>query len=188
MEAGDPTDSPKDTHLEYQRVLGVPTALINLYPEVCQHLQTPMRPVAIEEVIQRQDVGSNPEMEPLPFGILSNANPAVKVGAIILMDGVTIDTAEPTFGIRQPLEPRVLRPELCISAVTWHKVPVHSLCSLTPTCDSRRIGGEVQMGGGNCQCSSKVEPKMIFMGHEISSFHAPVVSSFFVLFKNLVSS
>ncbi len=36
--------------------------------------------------------------------------------------------------------------------------------------------------------SSEVEPKTIFMGHEISSFHAPVVSSFIVLFKNLVSS
>ncbi len=35
---------------------------------------------------------------------------------------------------------------------------------------------------------SEVEPKTIFMGHEISSFHAPVVSSFIVLFKNLVSS
>ena len=36
--------------------------------------------------------------------------------------------------------------------------------------------------------TSEVEPKTTFMGHEISSFHAPVVSSFFVLFKNLVSS
>ncbi len=36
--------------------------------------------------------------------------------------------------------------------------------------------------------SSEVEPKTKFMGHEISSFHAPVVSSFIVLFKNLVSS
>ena len=41
---------------------------------------------------------------------------------------------------------------------------------------------------GDLYCSihltSEVEPKTIFMGHEISSFHAPVVSSFIVLFKN----
>ena len=36
--------------------------------------------------------------------------------------------------------------------------------------------------------TSEVEPKMIFMGHEISSFHAPVVSSLFILFKTSVSS
>ena len=35
---------------------------------------------------------------------------------------------------------------------------------------------------------SEVEPKTIFMGHEILSCHAPVVSSFFILFKTLVSS
>ena len=34
----------------------------------------------------------------------------------------------------------------------------------------------------------EVQPKTKFMGHEILSFHAPVVSSFFVLFKTLVSS
>jgi hypothetical protein len=50
-------------------------------------------------------------VEPLPFGILSNANPAIKVGAIILMDGVAIDAAEPTVGVSQPLQLRVLRPE-----------------------------------------------------------------------------
>ncbi len=32
--------------------------------------------------------------------------------------------------------------------------------------------------------TSEVEPKTIFMGHEILSFHALVVSSFIVLFKN----
>ena len=36
--------------------------------------------------------------------------------------------------------------------------------------------------------SSEVEPKMIFMRHEISSCHAPVVSSFFIMFKTLVTS
>jgi hypothetical protein len=36
--------------------------------------------------------------------------------------------------------------------------------------------------------TSEVEPKLIFMGHEISSCHAPVVSSFFILFETLVSS
>ena len=36
--------------------------------------------------------------------------------------------------------------------------------------------------------TSEVEPKTLFMGHEISSFHVPVVSSFIVLFKTWVSS
>ena len=35
--------------------------------------------------------------------------------------------------------------------------------------------------------SSEVEPKMIFMGHPISSCHVPVVRSFFILFETLVS-
>ena len=35
--------------------------------------------------------------------------------------------------------------------------------------------------------SSEVEPKLIFMGHEIWSCHAPVVISFFILFETLVS-
>jgi hypothetical protein len=42
--------------------------------------------------------------------------------------------------------------------------------------------------GRHSQLSSEVDPKMIFMGHEISSCHAPVVSSFFILFKTSVSS
>ena len=90
-----------------------------------------MRPSAIGGVIRGQVAGSNPEVELLPFGVLSNANPAVKVGAIILMDGVTIDIAEPMVGVCQPLEPWVLRPELCISAVTWHKVPC-TCCAASP--------------------------------------------------------
>ena len=36
--------------------------------------------------------------------------------------------------------------------------------------------------------TSEVTPKLIFMGHPISSCHAPVVSSFIMLFKTLVSS
>ena len=91
-------------------------------------------------------------MEPLPFGVFSDANPAIKVGAIILMDGVAIDAAEPTVGVSQPLQPRVLRPELCISTVTWQKVPTRTLCSLTPTCASRRTGGDIQMGRGDGRC------------------------------------
>jgi hypothetical protein len=44
-------------------------------------------------------------VEPLPFGIFSDANPTIKVGAIILMDGVAKDAAEPTVGVSQPLQP-----------------------------------------------------------------------------------
>ena len=158
MEAGDPTDSLKDAHLEDQQALGVSAALDDPNPEVRQRLQRPSCPVAVGEVIQRQVAGSNPEVEPLPFGILSDANPAIKVGAIILMDGVAIDAAEPTVGVRQPLQLRFLRPELCISAVTWQNVPTRSLCSLTPTCISRRTGGGVQVGFGNgwCHCHDDV--------------------------------
>jgi hypothetical protein len=50
-----------------------------------------MCPAPIGEVIKRQAAGSNPEVELLPFCVFSNANPAVKVGAIILMDGVAIN-------------------------------------------------------------------------------------------------
>ncbi len=158
MELGDPTDSPKDASLEDQRALRVPAALNDPNPEFRQRLQKPSCPAAVGEVIQRQVAGSDPEVEPLPFGILGNTNPAIKVGAIILMDGVAIDAAEPTAGVRQPLQPRVLCPELCISAVTWHKVPTRSLYSLTPACVSRRTGGGVQVGVGigRCRCREDV--------------------------------
>ena len=142
VEAGDSTDSPKNARLEDQRALRVPVALDDPNPEVRQRLQKPSGPAAVGEVIQRQVAGSNPEVEPLPFGILSDANPAIKMCAIILMDGVAMDAAEPTVGVRQPLQLRVLRPELCVSAVTWQKVPTRALCSLTPTCVSWwRSGG-----------------------------------------------
>jgi hypothetical protein len=111
VEAGDSTDSPKDARLEDQRALGVPAALDDPNPEVRQRLQKPSGPAAVGGVLQRQVTGSSPEVEPLPFGILSNANPAIKVGAIILMDGVAIDAAEPTVGVSQPLQLRVLRLE-----------------------------------------------------------------------------
>jgi len=159
VEEGDPIDSPKGARLEDQRVLGVPAALDDPNPEVHQRLQKSSCPAAVGEVIQWQVAGSNPEVEPLPFGILSNANPAIKVlGAIILMDGVAIDAAEPTVGVHQPLQLRVLNPELCISAVMWQKVPTRSLCSLTPPCISRRTGGGVQVGVGNgrCRCREDV--------------------------------
>jgi hypothetical protein len=39
MEAGDPMDSPKDARLKDQQALGVPAALDDPYPEVCQLLQ-----------------------------------------------------------------------------------------------------------------------------------------------------
>jgi hypothetical protein len=91
-------------------------------------------------------------VEPLPFGVFSDANPTIKVGVIILIDGVAIDAAEPTVGVSQPLRPRVLRPELCISAVTWKKVPTRALCSPTSICVRRRTSGDIQMGGGSGRC------------------------------------
>ena len=103
MEAGDPTDSLKDACLEDQRALRVPSALDDPNAEVRQPLQKPSGPATVGEVIQRQVASSNPEVEPLPFGVFSDANPTIKVGAIILMDGVTIDAAEPTVGVSQPL-------------------------------------------------------------------------------------
>ncbi len=36
--------------------------------------------------------------------------------------------------------------------------------------------------------SSEVQSKMIFMGHQIPSCHVPVVRSFFILWKMLLSS
>ena len=110
VETGDPPDSPKDARLEDQRALGVPAVLNGTYPEVRQQLKKTMYPTAVGEVIQLQVAGSIPEVEPLPLGILSSANPTVEVGAIILMDGVAVDTAKLTFGVCQPLQPWVLRP------------------------------------------------------------------------------
>jgi hypothetical protein len=108
VEAGDPADSPKDARLEDQRALRVPAALDDPNPEVCQCLQKPSGPATVGEVVQRQVAGSNPEVEPLPFGIFSDANPAIEVGTIVLMNGVAVDAAEPTVGVSQPLQPRVL--------------------------------------------------------------------------------
>ena len=133
MEAGDPTDSPKNARLKDQRAFGIPAALDNTYPEVHQRLQKPMCLAAVREVIQWQVAGSNPEVESLPFGVLSNSNPVVKVGSIVLMDGVTKDAAEPTVGIRQPLQLRVLRPKLCFSTLTWQIVPTYMLIILILT-------------------------------------------------------
>ena len=147
MEAGDPADSQKDARLEDQRALRVPAVLDDPNPEVRQRLQKPSGPATVGEVVQWQVASSNPEVEPLLFGVFSYANPAIKVGAIILMDGVAIDAAEPTVGTSQPLQPWVLRPELCISAVTWQKVPTCALCSLTPTCVSCRTGDDIQIKG-----------------------------------------
>ncbi len=155
MEARDPIDSPQDAHREDQRAFRVPAALNDSYPEVRQRLQNPMCPAAVGEVIQRQGAGSNPEVEPLPFGILCGTNPTINVGAIILMDGVAIDTAEPMVSVRQSLQTRVLCPELCIIAVMWHKVPTCTLQSPLPTCVIRRTGSGIQVGVGNgrCRCS-----------------------------------
>ena len=80
MEAGDHTDSSKETRLEDQRALGVSGALNNPYPEVCRRLQKTICPLAVGEVIQLQVASSDPKVEPLPFGILSDTNPTVKVG------------------------------------------------------------------------------------------------------------
>ena len=89
-------------------------------------------------------------MEPLPFGILSEANPTIKMGAIV-MDGVAINTAKLTVGVCQPLQPWVLSPELCICAAAWHKVPTHLLRSHTcpRTCVSHHNGGGIKVGVGN---------------------------------------
>jgi hypothetical protein len=98
MKAGDPADTPKDARLEDQRAFGVPTVLNDPKPEVRQCLQKQISPLAVREVVQLQVAGSDPEVEVLPLGILSNTTPAVKVGAIVLMDGVTVDTKKPTVG------------------------------------------------------------------------------------------
>ena len=83
-------------------MLRISAALNNPHPEVRQRLQKPSGPATVGEVVQWQVAGCNPEVEPLPFGIFIVTNPAIKVGAIILMDGVTIDAAEPTVGVSQP--------------------------------------------------------------------------------------
>jgi hypothetical protein len=41
---------------------------------------------------------------------------------------------------------------------------------------------------GNAFASSEVQNKMILMGHQISSCHAPVVGSFFIFQKIILSS
>jgi hypothetical protein len=143
MEAGDPVDLSKDARLE--------DALDDPYPEVCQRLQKPICPSAVGEVIQLQVASSDPEVEPLPFGILSGIDPTVEVGAIVLMDCATVDTEEPTVGIGEALLVRVLLSELRLRAGAGHKVAMHALLSPTghPTCVSRCADGGVQVGVGN---------------------------------------
>jgi hypothetical protein len=46
----------------------------------------------------------------------------------------------------------------------------------------------VEVMGGAAREPSQVQNKMIFMGHQISSCHVPVVRSFFIYFKIISSS
>jgi len=56
--------------------------------------------------------------------------------------------------------------------VTWQKVPTRALCSLTPTCISRRTGGGIQMGVGDGRCRC---PKDIGVGEDHSRNKRPSV-------------
>ena len=100
MEAVDSPHLAEEAGLENKRALRIPMALHNPNPEACQGLQKPICPAADWEVIQQELVRCDPEVEPLPFGIFINTNSTIKVGAIILMDGVAVDAAEPTVGVR----------------------------------------------------------------------------------------
>jgi len=151
MEAKDHADSSKDARLEDQRVLGVSVALKNPDPEVWQRLQKGICPLAVGEVIQLQVASSNPEVEPLPFGILSDTNPTVEVGAIIvLMDDVAVDTEEPmSVGVGASLQAQVLLDKLrIIHAEAEHKVATHMLLGPTghPNRVCRHTNGDVQVG------------------------------------------
>ena len=117
----------EDDSLEDKRTLQVPAAFNDPDPEACQGLQEPSGPAAIREVVEQELAGRNPKVQPLPLGILAHTNPAIKVGAIILMDGVSIDPTEPTIGICQPLQPWVLGAQLGIGAMAQHKVSAHTL-------------------------------------------------------------
>jgi hypothetical protein len=127
MEAVHPPHSTEDDGLEDERTLRVPTTFDDPDPEARQGLQKPSGPAAIREVVEQELAGRNPKVEPLPLGVLANTDPAIEVGAIILMNGVTVDSAKPTIGIRQPLQLRILRTQLCIRAVARHKVSAHML-------------------------------------------------------------
>ena len=43
-------------------------------------------------------------MESLPFSIDGNTNPSIKVGTIILMDGVAVHANKPTVSVSQTLQ------------------------------------------------------------------------------------
>jgi len=127
MKAVHPPHSTEDDGLKDERALRVPATFDDPDPEARQGLQEPSGPAAIREVVEQEPAGRNPKVEPLPLGVLANTDPSIKVGAIILVNGVTVDSAKPTIGIRQPLQLRILRTQLCIRAVARHKVSAHML-------------------------------------------------------------
>jgi len=127
MKAVHPPHPTEDDCLENERALRVPATFEDPDPEARQGLKEPSSPAAIREVVEQELASRNPKVQPLPLGILANTNSTVKVGAIVLMDGVPIDPTEPTICVRQPLQPRVLRAQLSVCAVARHKVPAHTL-------------------------------------------------------------
>jgi hypothetical protein len=81
----------------------------------------------------------NLKVELLPLGVFSDTNPAIKVGAIILMDGVSIHTAQLTVGISELLQLQVLQAKLRFRAEAGHKVTVHVLLHGRGLCSFSRV-------------------------------------------------
>ncbi len=68
-----------------------------------------------------------------------------------------------------------------------HKNKFANLNKMVPTDPLKMITFFEQCQATN-KTASEVQSKMIFMGHQISFFHVPVVGSFFIFWKTLLSS
>ncbi len=86
----------------------------------------------------------------------------------------------------RPSTPKVRQPHPC--AVELHRQALHlrhNPCQLVNQPINIVL---LRACWPSSQHSSEVQNKMIFMGHEISSCHVPVVRSFFIYFKIISSS
>jgi hypothetical protein len=66
-------------------------------PEVGQRCQEALSPSAVGEVVQWEGARGNAVVEPLPFLVFVDTNPAVEVGAIVEMDCVSEYLEEPSI-------------------------------------------------------------------------------------------
>ncbi len=147
MKLGDSTDTAEDDHLEYQGLLQVPVPLNDSNPEVGQRCEETVSPPAIGEAVQWQGTSGVVVVKPLPLCILGGANPTIKVGPIVEMDGVAKYLKELPIRGCEPLKSRVCLVELLLCEGAGQGMLVHALyvvagrgCTSQCSCTGRGRG------------------------------------------------